>query len=309
MRARTVGELAAQRGVKLEDLVRTPLFGMLAPDAPFSATFAWDMHHEHPVTTAEDLAGRRLLSYDGWSIDDDKPKVGLDAVGASGARRFARVQPARPGARVAALLGVAEPHARTVGVDMGVVEGRPRQATSRRSKGRAQGETYRSPGDGRAPVAEDRVRFIPRELTPARARERLAEQARIGRGGEAAVGEPVDAAAQRPAGRRSGTGPAPSTRIVGEPGKPLGRRLLLGLDLAHGDRDAGAERRAQLGERLRVRRAAVPVQERYFHLTEQPTGFVSGLATGRPASTSSSASRSHSAFSDSSPWSASGAPR
>ena len=80
MRARTVGELAAQHGVPLEDLVRTPLYGMLAPDAPFFCTFRWDMHHEHPVTTAEDLAGRELLSYDGWSIDDDKPEVGLDAV-------------------------------------------------------------------------------------------------------------------------------------------------------------------------------------------------------------------------------------
>ena len=119
MRARTVGELAAQHGVPLEDLVRTPLFGMLAPDAPFFCTFRWDMHHEHPVTTAEDLAGRELLSYDGWSIDDDKPKVGLDAVGLVAARRLAGVQPAGARARARGAAGRERAgRARTVGVHM-----------------------------------------------------------------------------------------------------------------------------------------------------------------------------------------------
>ena len=58
----TVGQLAARLGVALEDLVRTPLMGSLPPDAPFFATFRWDIHHEAPVTTAEDLAWREVLS-------------------------------------------------------------------------------------------------------------------------------------------------------------------------------------------------------------------------------------------------------
>src|SRR5262249_46280062 len=58
------------------------------------------------------------------------------------------------------------------------------------------------------------------------------------------------------------------------------------------------------------RRAPLPPQQLYArHLIEQPTGLVSGRETARPARTSSSASRSHEAFSDGSPWSASGAPR
>ena len=46
----------------------------------------------------------------------------------------------------------------------------------------------------------------------------------------------------------------------------------------------------------------------YRHLIEQPIGSVCEFATARPASTSSSAARSHRASSASSPWSASGAP-
>ena len=49
-------ELAAEHGVPLADLVRTPLYGSTAPDAPFFAQFEWDMHHENPVTSADDLA-------------------------------------------------------------------------------------------------------------------------------------------------------------------------------------------------------------------------------------------------------------
>ena len=99
-------------------------------------------------------------------------------------------------------------------------------------------------------------------------------------------------------GSSLGNRSAPPTRIVGDPGKVLRDGLLLVHDLAHDHLDALAERGAQLRERRRMRRAAVPEQKLYFHLIEQPTGFVSGFATGRPASTSSSAARSQAAFSD-----------
>jgi hypothetical protein len=160
MRARTVGELAAQRGVALEDLVRTPLFGMLAPDAPFFCTFRWDMHHEHPVTTAEDLAGRELLSYDGWSIDDDRPRVGLDAVASLLPGSSLEFNPAVPALELAQLLGVAEPVARTVGVHMSSwqVDLGAYVATL---EGGAAGERYSLPAAmGARVVAADRVRFI-----------------------------------------------------------------------------------------------------------------------------------------------------
>jgi len=160
MRARTVGELAAQHGVPLEDLVRTPLYGMLAPGAPFFCTFRWDMHHEHPVTTAEDLAGRELLSYDGWSIDDDKPKVGLDAVAALRSGDALEFNPPVPALELAALLGVSEPVARTVGVHMDPweIDLGTHVATL---EGGATGERYSLPAAmGARVVADDRVRFI-----------------------------------------------------------------------------------------------------------------------------------------------------
>ncbi len=99
-------------------------------------------------------------------------------------------------------------------------------------------------------------------------------------------------------GSSLGNRSAPSTRIVGEPGKCSATACSSVDDLAHDHLDALAERRAQLRERRRMRRAALPEQKLYFHLIEQPTGFVSGFATGRPASTSSSAARSQAAFSD-----------
>ena len=116
--------------------------------------------------------------------------------------------------------------------------------------------------------------------------------ARVGRGGEAAVGQPVDAAASAPAARRSGTGRRRrrgSSASPGSPRRPPAPRSTISRTSTG---TSVAERGAQLGQRRRVRRAALPVQELYFHLIEQPTGLVSGLATGRPASTSSSAARS-----------------
>ena len=110
-----------------------------------------------------------------------------------------------------------------------------------------------------------------------------------------------------PAGSSIGNRSTPSTRIVGEPTNPAQRGVLLGHDLALDDVDAErVELRADGG----MRRAPRPPEQLYArHLIEQPTGVVSARATGRSASTSSSASRSHAAFRDGSPWSASGAPR
>jgi len=58
----TIGELAKRYGVAVADLVKAPLYGALAPDAPFSARFRWDPLHEPPVTSAEDLARREVLA-------------------------------------------------------------------------------------------------------------------------------------------------------------------------------------------------------------------------------------------------------
>ena len=102
-------------------------------------------------------------------------------------------------------------------------------------------------------------------------------------------------------GSSDGNRSAPSTRIVGEPGKRSATACSSLDDLAHRHRNALAERRPQVRERRRVRRAALPEEQLYFHLIEQPTGFVCGLATGRWARTSSSASRSQAAFRDGSP--------
>jgi hypothetical protein len=158
----TVGELAAKHGVPLADLVRTPLFGMLPPGAPFSCTFAWDMHHEAPVTTVEDLARREVSSYDGWSSGDDRPQVGLDAVRDLAPGGSLEFNPPVPALDLAALLGVAEPVARTVGVHMASWEVELGDAVATLD-GSAAGETHNLPAAlGARVVATDRVRFLRR---------------------------------------------------------------------------------------------------------------------------------------------------
>jgi hypothetical protein len=135
---------------------------MLPPGAPVSCTFRWDMHHEHPVTTAEDLARRELLSYDGWSIDDDTPKVGLDAVASLAPGDALELNPPVPALELAARLGVSEPHARTVGIymDRWELDLGTHVATL---DGGATGERYPLPAaQGTRVVASDRVRFIRR---------------------------------------------------------------------------------------------------------------------------------------------------
>ena len=142
--------------------MREPLLGMLPPWAPFSATFEWDIHHEHPVTSAEDLGRRRLLSYDGWSIDDDKPKVGLDAVASLQPGGSLEFNPPVGALELAALLGVSDPVARTVGVHMDPweVDLGTHAATL---EGGATGERYSLPAAmGARVVASGRVRYLRR---------------------------------------------------------------------------------------------------------------------------------------------------
>src|SRR5262245_45053045 len=103
-------ELAAEHGVPLEDLVRTPLYGSTAPGAPFLAQFEWDLHHENPVTTAADL-GRRF-------VIEPAPPLGLEAVASLRAGESIEFSPPVPALELAALLGATDPVARTVGIYM-----------------------------------------------------------------------------------------------------------------------------------------------------------------------------------------------
>ena len=213
MRPRTVGELAAQHGVPLEDLVRAPCSACSRPTRPSSPRSAGTCTTRHPVTTAEDLGPRRLLSYDGWSIDDDKPQVGLDAVAALPPGESLEFNPPVSALELAALLGVSDPpDARTVGIHMDSwrVDLGTHVATL---DGPARGEIVLAAAGAGRTRGGGRPRALP-------ARERLAQQAGIRRGGEAAVGEPVDAAAQATAGRRSGTGPRRRRGSSASPGSP-----------------------------------------------------------------------------------------
>ena len=152
----TVGELARQHGVPLEDLVRTPLYGSLAPGAPFFCTFAWDVHHESPVTTVEDLARREVLT------PVQRPFAGLDAVAALVAGESLEFNPPVPALSLAALLGVADPVARTVGVHMASWQVELGDAVATLD-GAAAGETYSLPAAlGARVVAADRVRYLRR---------------------------------------------------------------------------------------------------------------------------------------------------
>jgi hypothetical protein len=155
MRAKTIGELAAQHGVPLSDLLPGPLYGSLAPGAPLSAAFRWDVHHEPPVTTAEDLARREIL----WP---DESVVGLDAARGLGPGESVRFNPPVSALELAARFGVAEPLARTVGVHMASWEIDLGEAVATLD-GPAAGETYSLPAArGARVVAADRVRVLRR---------------------------------------------------------------------------------------------------------------------------------------------------
>jgi len=59
-----VGELAAALGLTVAAVFGdgTSDMGFVVNDR-FSATYAWDMHHEHPVRSADDVAWRQLHDY------------------------------------------------------------------------------------------------------------------------------------------------------------------------------------------------------------------------------------------------------
>src|SRR4051812_48332811 len=153
MRARTIGELAAQHGVPLEALLTGPLFGSLPPGAPLSADFRWDIHHEPPVTTVDDLARREVI----WP-EPEPPRAGLEAVAALAPGASIRFHPPVPALELAAVLGVAEPVAHTVGIYMDRWEVELGDAVATLD-GRATGATYNLPAAlGARVVAADRVR-------------------------------------------------------------------------------------------------------------------------------------------------------
>jgi hypothetical protein len=60
----TVGALAAALGVSVDAIAADGQsdMGYVMHDR-FSATYDWDMYHEHPVRSADDLGGRRLQDY------------------------------------------------------------------------------------------------------------------------------------------------------------------------------------------------------------------------------------------------------
>jgi hypothetical protein len=147
-------ELAAAHGVPLEDLVRTPLYGSTAPGAPFSATFEWDPHHENPVTTAADLGRRRVI--------EPAPPLGMEAVASLAPGQSLEFSPPVGALELAALLGVDDPVARTVGIYMDRWEVRLGDAVATLAGG-ATGERYSLPAAmGARVVATDRVQYLRR---------------------------------------------------------------------------------------------------------------------------------------------------
>ena len=68
----TVGGLAAALGIDVAGLAASGMSGMgsiLASPAPsgdadsLAIDYAWDLHHERPVESAAELAGRELTAY------------------------------------------------------------------------------------------------------------------------------------------------------------------------------------------------------------------------------------------------------
>jgi hypothetical protein len=147
-------ELAAEHGVPLEDLVRTPLYGSTAPGAPFSARFEWDVHHENPVTSADDLGRRRVI--------EPAPPLGLEAVATLAPGASIEFSPPVPALELAALLGATDPVARTVGIHTDRWEVVLGDAVATLDGG-ATGDRYSLPAAmGARVVAGDRVRYLRR---------------------------------------------------------------------------------------------------------------------------------------------------
>ena len=94
-----VRDLAAAAGLDLAALV--PAMGMLPPtESGVFASFAWDVHHENPVSDPEELGRRELTSYSVRGISWSPPKPEPNAIGSfttGGARRAGARSRARPG--------------------------------------------------------------------------------------------------------------------------------------------------------------------------------------------------------------------
>ena len=165
--ARTVGELRPPSAAwSWRTWCARRCSGCSTPRTPRSSTtFRWDMHHENPVTTAEDLAGpARLLSYDELvgSTTTSRRVGGLDAVAslAPGDSLEFNHAPCRRSSSPT-LLDVAGSAARTVGSAHGPA-GRSTLGTARRDARRRCHPGRALPaarGDGRT-----RGRLPPRAL-------------------------------------------------------------------------------------------------------------------------------------------------
>jgi hypothetical protein len=125
----TVGELAQRLGMTVEQLAGEGPFGMGAFfTAAARVEYAWDVHHEHPVATHEQLARREVRAYavrldDGRTITGPpRPETSLALVVARVACASAgdsiAVEPPLPALELLAALGCSEPVARTTDVHM-----------------------------------------------------------------------------------------------------------------------------------------------------------------------------------------------
>ena len=125
----TVGDLAERLGLSVAQLVGEGPFGMGAfVTATASVEYAWDIHHEHPVSSFADLARRELVAYaveleDGRTLEGPpKPETTIALVVARIANATAdesfAIDPPVPALQLLDALGCPEPVARTSDVHM-----------------------------------------------------------------------------------------------------------------------------------------------------------------------------------------------
>jgi hypothetical protein len=125
----TVGDLAQRLGLSVEQLAGAGPFGMgTFVTATASVEYAWDVHHEHPVSSYEELARRELISYD-VELEDGlrikgppKPETTIALVVArianAGEDESFAIDPPVPALALLEALGCPEPVARTTDVHM-----------------------------------------------------------------------------------------------------------------------------------------------------------------------------------------------
>ena len=125
----TVGDLAQRLGLSVAQLAGEGPFGMGAfVTATASVEYAWDVHHEHPVSSYADLARRELVAYeveleDGRTLKGPpKPETTIALVVARIANATAdesfAIDPPVPALQLLEALGCPEPVARTTDVHM-----------------------------------------------------------------------------------------------------------------------------------------------------------------------------------------------